>query len=144
MYVQTILRSKGSEVVWVRPGDGITEACKRMQEHGIGALLVSDDGVRPLGILSERDIARAVAVHGERLPALAVRDLMTGHVFTCAPDDTIESVMETMTRERIRHVPVMHESRLAGVISIGDVVKFRLDEMAQETEALRGYIAGAG
>ncbi|MPY71421.1 MAG: CBS domain-containing protein [Alphaproteobacteria bacterium] len=144
MYVQTILRSKGNDVVWVRPGDGITEACNRMQENGIGALLVSDDGVRPLGILSERDIARAVAAYGERLPGMVVRELMTGHVFTCAPDDTIESVMETMTRERIRHVPVMHESRLAGIISIGDVVKFRLDEMAQETEALRGYIAGAG
>lgn len=144
MYVQNILRAKGTDVAWVRPGDSVTEACNRMQERDIGALLVSADGVRPLGILSERDIARAVATYGERMPDMEVRELMTAHVFTCSPDDTIESVMETMTRQRIRHVPVMTAGGLAGVVSIGDVVKFRLDEMAQETEALRGYIAGAG
>lgn len=142
MYVQTILKAKGSDIALARPDEPLVDACRRMAERGIGALVVSADGKKPSGILSERDVAHAVAEYGNRISGLVVRDLMTVGVITCTPEDTIDSLMETMTERRVRHLPVMRDGMLAGVVSIGDVVKFRLDEMAHESEALRGYIVG--
>jgi len=143
MYVETILKTKGRDVALAKPDETVAEAARRLADRGIGALVVSADGRTPIGILSERDIARAVAEHGEGLAALSVRSLMSAGVITCTPEDTIDSLMATMTERRIRHLPVMRDGRLAGVVSIGDVVKYRLDEMEQETEALREYIGGA-
>jgi CBS domain-containing protein len=143
MYVRTILKSKGSDVALAHPDESLVDACRRMAERRIGALIVSADGKNPAGILSERDVAHAVAEYGDRIAALTVSDLMTVDLITCTPEDSIDSLMETMTEQRVRHLPVMRDGALAGVVSIGDVVKFRLDEMAHESEALREYIVGA-
>jgi CBS domain-containing protein len=141
MYVSTILKTKGSDVAWVRPDENLVAACCLLKERDVGALVVSADGMRPLGVMSERDVARALAAHSDRLADKTVGDLMSDRVITCGPDETIDSVMATMTRYRVRHLPVMQDGALAGIISIGDVVKFRLDEMAHEAEALKEYIA---
>jgi CBS domain-containing protein len=141
MYVDTVLKSKGNDVAWVRPDENLATASRCLTERDIGALLVSQDGEFPLGILSERDVARALAVYGDQLADMVVRDLMSDRVITCAPEDTIDSLMAMMTRHRIRHIPVMGDGALCGMVSIGDVVKHRLDEMAHEADALKEYIA---
>ncbi len=143
MNVDSILKTKGSVVVTVAPGEKISVAAAKLKREKIGALVVSEDGIGVSGILSERDIARALADHGAGLGELAVGDLMTRNVITCAPDDTVEELMTTMTERRIRHLPVMADGALCGIISIGDVVKNRLEEIQREAESLRAYIAGA-
>ena len=143
MNVDSILKTKGNVVVTVAPGETISVAAAKLKREKIGALVVSEDGIGVSGILSERDIARALADHGAGLGELAVGDLMTRNVITCTPDDTVEELMTTMTEHRIRHLPVMVDGALCGIISIGDVVKNRLEEIQRETESLRAYIAGA-
>ena len=141
--VDSILKTKGNVVVTVAPDEKISVAAAKLKREKIGALVVSEDGIGVSGILSERDIARALADHGAGLGDLAVGDLMTRNVITCTPDDTVEELMTTMTEHRIRHLPVMVDGALCGIISIGDVVKNRLEEIQRETESLRAYIAGA-
>ncbi len=143
MNVDSILKTKGNVVVTVAPGEKISVAAAKLKHEKIGALVVSEDRIGVSGILSERDIARALADHGAGLGELAVGDLMTRNVITCAPDDTVEELMTTMTERRIRHLPVMADGALCGIISIGDVVKNRLEEIQREAESLRAYIAGA-
>ena len=143
MNVDSILKTKGNVVVTVAPDEKISVAAAKLKREKIGALVVSEDGIGVSGILSERDIARALADHGAGLGELAVGDLMTRNVITCTPDDTVEELMTTMTKHRIRHLPVMADGALCGIISIGDVVKNRLEEIQRETESLRAYIAGA-
>ncbi|MCH9008388.1 CBS domain-containing protein [candidate division KSB1 bacterium] len=143
MNVDSILKTKGNVVVTVAPGEKISVAAAKLKREKIGALVVSEDGIGVSGILSERDIARALADHGAGLGELAVGDLMTRNVITCTPDDTVEELMTTMTEHRIRHLPVMVDGALCGIISIGDMVKNRLEEIQRETESLRAYIAGA-
>jgi CBS domain-containing protein len=145
MKVQEILAHKGGKVVTIRPDATISTAVHRLALERIGALVVSEDGISIAGILSERDLIVALAEEGAGIlaPDRRVRDLMTKGVRTCRPDDLIKSVMAEMTRHRFRHMPVVEDGRLAGVVSIGDVVRTRLDEMELETVVLReAYIAG--
>ena len=143
MQVGTILKSKGSDVVTVGPDETVGEAARKLAENDIGALVVSRDGATADGILSERDIARAVAARGAATATLPVRALMTGLVAHCAPADDIADIMAAMTARRVRHLPVMDRGRMCGIVSIGDAVKARLEEIEQEAAALRDYIVSA-
>ena len=145
MKVQEILAHKGDKVVTIRPDATIATAVHRMALERIGALVVSEDGTSIAGILSERDLIQGLAEDGGAIlaPDRHVRDLMTKGVRTCRPDDPVKGVMAEMTRHRFRHMPVVEAGRLVGIVSIGDVVKTRLDEMELETVVLReAYIAG--
>ena len=143
MNVDAILRGKGDTVTLVTPQAPIAEAVAVLRREGIGALVVSRDGVAVDGILSERDLIHGLARLGPQLLEAKVEQLMTRRVFTCAPRDSIAELMAEMTKRRIRHIPVLQDGELAGIISIGDVVKARLDEMEYETSSLRNFIAGA-
>lgn len=142
MKVHTMLARKGTKVTTVPPDATIGTAVRLLKENRIGALVVSADGERVDGILSERDIVRALGERGAGLLDTHVSDLMTSTVKTCAPDDGIEALMTQMTESRIRHLPVVEHERLAGIISIGDVVKTRLEELEAEATALRDYVGG--
>jgi CBS domain-containing protein len=141
MNVAAILKSKGSRVVSVRPGDSVGEVCRVLVREGIGAALVLDQDGKVAGVVSERDVMRGLANHGEMLPRLPVERLMTREVVCCSPDDTIDSVMQRMTGGRFRHLPVLRDGRLVGIVSIGDVVKQRIAETELEAQELRRYIA---
>jgi CBS domain-containing protein len=143
MNVEAILRSKGGAVATVAPHAKIAEAAAMLRREGIGALVVSRDGSAVDGIISERDIVHALAGLGAGLLDTKVETLMTRRVFTCSPRDTIADLAAEMTQRRIRHIPVLRDGALAGIVSIGDVVKARLDEMEYETSSLRSFIAGA-
>jgi CBS domain-containing protein len=142
MKVRDILAHKGSAVVTVRPDTTVATAIHRLMLERIGALVVSDDGVRVLGIVSERDIVRVVAERGADAlaPDLTVEAMMTRNVLTCGLEDSIKDLMTTMTQRRIRHLPVVENGRLVGIVSIGDVVKNRLEEVELEANVLREYI----
>ena len=144
MNVEAILKAKGRQVVTIAPDAAVADAVRLLHRMGIGALIVSTDAKRLDGILSERDVVHALADRGTGLLDLRVSDLMTRRVVTCAPDDTIADLMAEMTRSRIRHLPVVDEhGRIVGLVSIGDVVKNRLEEMEFETTSLRQFISGA-
>ena len=143
MNVDAILRAKGDTVTLVTPQASITEAVAMLRREGIGALVVSRDGAAVDGILSERDVIHGLARLGPQLLDAKVEQLMTRRVFTCTPRDSIADLMAEMTKRRIRHIPVVQDGELAGIISIGDVVKARLDEMEYENSSLRNFIAGA-
>lgn len=142
MKVRDILAHKGSAVVTVRPDTTVATAIHRLMLERIGALVVSDDGVRVLGIVSERDIVRVVAERGADAlaPDLTVEEMMTRNVLTCGLEDTVKDLMTTMTQRRIRHLPVVENGKLVGIVSIGDVVKNRLEEVELEANVLREYI----
>lgn len=141
MYVDTILKKKGDTVVTVEPDTLVSAAAQILNENHIGAALVRDSSGKIVGVLSERDIVRGVAVNRETCLSMAVRDLMTHPVISCSPNDSIDRIMELMTERRIRHLPVMQGDTLLGIISIGDVVKQRISEIEYESEALKQYIA---
>ncbi len=143
MHVDAILRSKGSAVETVRPDATIGAAVALLRRKGIGALVVSEDGTALAGILSERDIIHALADHGAAMLDARVERFMTRRVFTCTPRDTVGELMAEMTERRIRHIPVLRNDALIGIISIGDVVKHRLDEIEWEADSLRSFIAGS-
>ncbi|HYD65072.1 CBS domain-containing protein [Azospirillum sp.] len=143
MHVAAVLKRKGTDIVTVRPDEPIAAVARTLAERRIGAALVVDGGA-PAGILSERDIVRGVAKHGSAVLQQPASALMTRDLVTCQPTDTVAQVMAVMSERRIRHLPVMDGERLAGVISIGDVVKARLDDAELEVESLRGYVAGIG
>lgn len=140
MRVKNILSSKGDRVVKVMSTDTIRTTLLRLKTHNFGALVVSDDGETVNGIISERDLVRAMVDQGLGLLEMAVGDLMTRDVQTCGPEDDIEDVMDTMTNGRFRHMPVLVDGRLVGVVSIGDLVKHRMRELVDETKALREYV----
>jgi CBS domain-containing protein len=142
MLVEHILRRKGRRIAIVDPEATIARALEILAQDNIGALpVVRDD--RIVGMLSERDVARGLVDRGAALLDTPVTDLMTTRLTTCRPETTIEELMTMMTMRRIRHVPVLGEDgSLAGMISIGDVVKCRLDELETEAQALRDYVAG--
>ena len=142
MTVQHILDRKGSTVATLPPDATIATAAKLLRHRKIGAIVISPDGKKIAGILSERDIAHGLDGHGAGLAGLTVQQLMTTKTFTCAPDDGVEAVMQLMTDHRVRHVPVVKNGSLAGIVSIGDIVKNRLEHLQQETAALQDYIAG--
>jgi CBS domain-containing protein len=132
MKVSDILQIKGSDVKTVRPDTSARELSVRLHVEQIGAMVVSRDGRSVEGIISERDLAYGLAAHGSELPTLPVSTLMTKAVVVCSPEDSIIHVMKLMTQRRIRHLPVQEGDRLIGIISIGDVLKHRVDELELE------------
>lgn len=150
MLVKQILASKGegaetsAQIVTIRPDATIGDAVNMLSEHRIGAVVVSSDGARPEGILSERDIVRAMAANDSGLRARPVSDLMTSSVSTCSQGEDALTVLERMTEGRFRHLPVVDDQgQMLGIISIGDAVSARLKELAAEKDALTGMIMGA-
>ncbi len=141
MNVETILAGKGRDVLTIAPDAVIADAVKLLETHGVGAAVVSADGKTVNGILSERDIIRGLAEHGNALLERRVDELMTRDVKTCAGRDTDREILALMTERRFRHVPVVEDGVLTGIVSIGDVVKSRLDGIASEAEAMRDYIS---
>jgi len=139
MRVQEILKTKGSDVVTVLPADTIRFVAKVLATRRIGAAVVVE-GQQVVGVLSERDIVRGIAEHGEEALTLKARDLMSKDVIVCGVDDTIRELMATMTNKRIRHLPVMKGADLIGIVSIGDVVKNRVEETETEANVLRDYV----
>lgn len=137
MKVEDILHNKGSVVETIRPDAKILMAVHRMRMQNVGALVVSRDGEKVDGVLSERDIVRGLTNHGAGLVEMSVVAVMSRSVPTCAPSDSLTSVMSQMTRTRNRHVPVVDDGCLCGIVSVGDVVKHRLEEMELETSVLR-------
>ena len=144
MKIREILDAKGRDVVTVRPEDTVAGALQRLARERIGALVVSADGRHVAGILAERDVVRALAKEGTAVVASdrRVAGLMARDVITCTPEDTVVQVMAEMTRRRVRHLPVIDGGKLAGIVSIGDIVKNRLEEVELEADVLRGaYLA---
>lgn len=137
MNVSEILNTKGTGVKTVRPNESIDSLAHRLKLERIGSAVVSSDGVTVDGIISERDLVRGLADHRDQLLSMPVSDLMTRSVTTCTPDDNIKDIMRIMTQKRIRHLPVLENGKLTGIISIGDVVKNRLDDMQLEANVLR-------
>ena len=141
MNVRSILDQKGSAVETAGVDDTLGQAAARLRDRGIGALVVTHDGVTIVGILSERDVVSAVAAHGASALGRSIGSVMTSDVVTCVPSDSVEHLMGLMTDRRIRHVPVVDpDGRLAGIVSIGDVVKARLRELHHENQALTEYL----
>jgi CBS domain-containing protein len=143
MTVNHILLHKGRSVVTIAPDHTLAEAARLLSDKKIGAVVVTDGAKPVLGILSERDIVRALAERGAGVLDEPVSRSMTGEVVTCTGDAAIHEIMELMTERRFRHVPIVQGGRLTGIISIGDVVKFRLAEIEAEAQAMREYIATA-
>lgn len=142
MNVVTILKQKGTQVTTVGSASTLIEASRKLAAKRIGAVVITDGDGRPQGILSERDIVRAVAQGGADILSAPVSDIMTRDVVTCTEAATLDDVMHTMTRGRFRHVPVVDaDGRLAGIISIGDAVKYQIGEIKLEAEAMKEYIA---
>lgn len=141
MQVSVLLQSKGNEVVTVGPDATIAEVAIVLAEHRIGAVVVTADGRSIDGVLSERDIVRALARPDDRTLAASARSLMTADVVTCQPDTTLDELMSTMTERRIRHIPVVVDGSLTGLISIGDVVKHHIASLEHEKQAMHDYIS---
>ena len=144
MNVKAILAAKkklGGDIISIEPTADLATAAKLLSKHRIGSVVILGAGERLIGILSERDIVRAVSEQGAGALALPVGQVMTRDVATCGEDDTVASIMERMTAGRFRHMPVVANGRLVGLISIGDVVKLRVEEIEGESQAMRDYIA---
>ncbi len=142
MNVDAILRTKGTDVATTRPDATLADVAQVLSEKKIGALVVSADGATVDGIVSERDIVRKIAEHGAAALNMSIGDAMTRDVVTCTRKDSLQDLMSTMSGRRIRHLPVVEDGQLCGMVSIGDVVKLRLEEVESEAEALRGFITG--
>lgn len=143
MRISNVLRDKGGQVVTVPPETDVRRMLAVLAEHGIGAVIVSADGRTVDGIASERDITRAMAERGAAVLSEPVTAIYTSEVFTIGPDTQIDEVMRLMTDKRVRHVPVVVEGQLSGIVSIGDVVKSRMLELESERAALNDYITGS-
>ena len=143
MLVHQILKSKGdARVITVAPGTSVSEAAQILAERRIGGPIVSSDGKGVSGIISERDIVRSLAVRGAVCLQEKVEDMMTRNPVSCTKSETADSVLERMTNGRFRHMPVVEGDELVGIVTIGDVVKARMDELAMEKDALEGMIMG--
>ena len=140
MHVQQILNAKGDRVVTVQPAATVRDAVRLLDVERVGAVVVIGPRGDVVGIMSERDVVRGLASSGTDLLDAPVAGVMTRAVTTCTPDSDLEGVMRTMTAGRFRHVPVLRDGRLAGIVSIGDVVKNRLEQLEAETEQLQSYI----
>lgn len=143
MTVKSILDAKGRDVVTLEPQATLAQAAGLLAERRIGAVVICGSDLHIVGILSERDIVRVIARSGADALQLNVADAMTGKVMTCGESETVNHIMEIMTRERFRHLPVEHNGQLVGIISIGDVVKRRIEEALREADQIREYIATA-
>jgi CBS domain-containing protein len=142
MRISDILRSKGASVSTVAPDATVRELLSMLAEKNIGALVVSEDGETIGGIVSERDVVRQLHEHGAELLVAPVSSIMTAEVLTCAPEDNVDDLRPTMTDHRIRHMPVVRDGKLVGIVSIGDVVKSTISALEDEREHLVGYIQG--
>ncbi len=140
MQISSLLRRKGPEVATIDGSESVRAALAMLAERGIGALVVSSDGRHVEGIISERDVARGLHERGAGLLTEPVSGLMTTRVHTCPSDANVHSLAQTMTEHRVRHVPVVDDGVLVGIVSIGDVVKARLDELEEERRQLVDYI----
>ena len=140
MTVQMILKEKGRGVVTVQGGQSLEETARVLEQRRIGAVVVVNQAGRVTGVLSERDIVRAIAAHGCEALTRPVREFMTTDVVTCAPADSVDAMMERMTDRRCRHLPVVDGPELIGIVSIGDLVKQRIAATELEAAALRQYI----
>jgi CBS domain-containing protein len=140
MTVTSILAAKGGDIISIEPTATLRAATALLAQHRIGAVLVLGAERRVVGILSERDIVQAIAARGAQALDEPVSRAMTRKVASCTGDESIPSIMERMTAGKFRHMPVVDRGELIGIISIGDVVKQRVDEMERESEAMRGYI----
>lgn len=140
MRIADVLRRKGDLVVTVSPDETVRGLLSLLAEHGVGALVVSRDGRAVDGIVSERDVVRRLHADGERLLDATVAQIMTSEVHTCTPQDHVNDLMRTMTDARVRHIPVVVDGELRGIVSIGDVVKHRIDELTDERDQLTAYI----
>ena len=143
MNVKSILAAKGGDVVSIEPTATLAAAAQLLSKHRIGAVVIKGVGGRLAGILSERDIVRSLAELGAAALEQPVGQAMTREVETCGEDDTVAAIMERMTTRKFRHLPVVTKGKLVGLISIGDVVKQRVEEIEGETEAMRDYIRTA-
>jgi CBS domain-containing protein len=136
MLISDVLKTKGHEVVKVRPGDPVALAVAKLAEHRIGAVVVEDQWMKAAGIFSERDFVNAIARDGAAVLGFDVKQLMSSPVVSCRSSDRIDAVLATMTLAKIRHVPVIDDGALKGIVSIGDLVKQRLDEKELEANVL--------
>jgi CBS domain-containing protein len=143
MTVQSILARKGSDVATIAPTAKVSDAIKMLCERKIGALLITGAAGRITGIVSERDIVRTFGTHGAAALDMPLTEVMTRKVVTCEPTDKMPEIMELMTTGKFRHLPVLENDQLVGIISIGDVVKMRLAQLEHEQDALRDYIQTA-
>jgi len=153
MQIRDILKEKGTEVVTIGPGQAIHDAINKLNEHGIGALVVTDEGAEIVGIITERDVLRICGSNYARLfeptvqeesdGPILVQDAMTKELIIGIPDDDINYVMGIMSKNHMRHLPVLDNGSLTGIISMGDLVNARLEEKVFENRTLRGYIQGA-
>lgn len=143
MLVSDILQTKGHRVETVTPETLLVDLSIKLNAAKVGAMIVSSDGKQLNGIISERDVVRAFAENGAAVTTMKVRNNCTLVVHTCAPNDSIASVARLMTNKRIRHVPVVNDGQLVGIVSIGDVLKYRLDEMQLEANVLRDVAIAA-
>ena len=142
MTVERILNQKGTHAPFISPGIKIAVAIDALEDEDVGALVVSGDGERIEGIISERDVVRGLQRFGPEVLQHTVGDLMTTDVITCTADDRVAGVMALMDAHQIRHVPVVDDGKLAGIVSIRDIIKLRLDEVQTEADAMRQYITG--
>ena len=142
MRITDVLRRKGDQVVTIGPDHTVRALLDALAEHRVGALVVSSGSGRVDGIVSERDVVRRLQAVGASMLDLPVREIMTADVHTADPDASLEDLMVMMTERRIRHVPVVVDGRLAGIVSIGDVVKHRIGELQSERDQLTAYITG--
>jgi CBS domain-containing protein len=143
MNVKAILAAKGGEIICIEPTADLAAATQLLSANRIGAVLIRGAGGHIAGILSERDIVRALSQHGAAALALPIGQVMTREVTTCTEEDNIAIIMERMTAGKFRHMPVVSKGHLVGLISIGDVVKLRVGEIESESDALRNYIRTA-
>lgn len=141
MQVQTILNAKGNAVTTISPDASVKELAALLKENRIGAVVVSKDGSSIAGIVSERDIVRQLTDFGPKFLSVKVSEIMTRDVMTCSLTDTVDECMEMMTGRRIRHLPVADKGQLKGLVSIGDIVKAKMDEIRLEADSLKQYIA---
>lgn len=141
MQISGVLRHKGTEVLTIAPTESVRTLLERLREGGVGALVVSTDGRTVEGIVSERDVVRRLSTDGDGVLDTEVSQIMTADVHTCTPSATVDDLMAVMTEQRVRHVPVLEDGVLVGIVSIGDVVKQRMSELQSERDQLEAYIS---
>ncbi len=140
MRIAQVLRNKGAQVATIAPGASVTELLDGLAGHNIGAMVVVAGAGEVVGIVSERDVVRKLHEHGTEVLRMSVSAIMTSVIATCGPDSSVDDLSELMTENRVRHIPVLADGRLAGIVSIGDVVKTRMDELQTERQLLQAYI----
>lgn len=141
MQISGVLRHKGAEVLTIAPTESVRTLLDRLRDGGVGALVVSTDGRTVEGIVSERDVVRRLSTDGDGVLDVEVSQIMTADVHTCTPSATVDDLMAVMTEQRVRHVPVLEDGVLVGIVSIGDVVKQRMSELQSERDQLEAYIS---